>query len=79
MSLIKCFTRDLDPLHNLDDRDFLELMHSDFEGMDALNILIYAMTPHEGNWLPLKNDYNSLSGKVPYRAWKIFEKFIGGR
>lgn len=81
MSLIKCYTRDLDPLHNADDKDYLELMHSEaaFNGMNALNPFVFAMTPHEGNWLPFKNGYNSLECKFSYRIWRVFQKFIGGR
>lgn len=75
MSLVKCWQRDLDGLHDKYDRDYLELMYSDdFKGMNALNPFIFAMTPHQGNWLPFKDTCNSLECRFPCRIYNMFQK-----
>ena len=72
MSLIKILKEELDPLHNEDDREYLQLVYSVNKGMNIFSPMLYFLTPGCGNWLPLIN-YSMIDARVPQRIYQIFK------
>ena len=72
MSLIKILKEELDPLHNEDDREYLQLVYSVNKGMNIFSPMLYFLTPGCGNWLPLINS-TMIAARVPQRIYQIFK------
>ena len=72
MSLVKILKVELDPLHNKDDREYLQLVYSINKGMNLFCPVLYFLTPGCSNWLPLIN-YSMVDARVPQRVYQIFK------
>ena len=72
MSLIKILKEELDPLHNEDDREYLQLVYSVNKGMNIFSPMLYFLTPGCGNWLPLINS-SMIDARLPQRIYQIFK------
>ena len=72
MSLVKILKVELDPLHNEDDREYLQLVYSVNEGMNIFSPMLYFLTPGCGKWLPLINS-TMIDARVPQRIYQIFK------
>ena len=72
MSLVKILLDDLDPLHNEDDREYLQIAYSVNEGMNVFCTVLYFLTPGCGNWLPLIN-YSVVDARIPQRIYELFK------
>ena len=72
MSLVKILKVELDPLHNEDDREYLQLVYSVNKGMNIFSPMSYFLTPGCGNWLPLINS-TMIDARVPQRIYQIFK------
>ena len=72
MSLVKILKVELDPLHNKDDREYLQLVYSVNKGMNLFCPALYFLTPGCGNWLPLIN-YSMVDARIPQRVYQIFK------
>ena len=72
MSLVKILKVELDPLHNKDDREYLQLVYSVNRGMNIFSPMLYFLTPGCGNWLPLINS-TMIDARVPQRIYQIFK------
>lgn len=72
MSLIKILKEELDPLHNEDDKEYLQLVYSVNEGMNLFCPVLYFLTPGCGNWLPLINS-SMVDARLPQRIYQIFK------
>lgn len=72
MSLVKIILDELDPLHNNDDREYLQLAHSVNAGMNVFCPVLYFLTPGCGNWLPLINS-SVVDARIPNRIYNLFK------
>ena len=72
MSLVKILKVELDPLHNEDDREYLQLVYSVNKGMNLFCPVLYFLTPGCGSWLPLINS-SMVDARVPQRIYQIFK------
>ena len=72
MSLIKILKEELDPLHNEDDREYLQLVYSVNRGMNIFSPMLYFLTPGCGNWIPVVNS-TMIDARVPQRIYQIFK------
>lgn len=72
MSLVKILLDDLDPLHNEDDREYLQIAYSVNEGMNVFCTVLYFLTPGCGNWLPLINS-SVVDARIPQRIYELFK------
>ena len=72
MSLIKILKEELDPLHNEDDREYLQLVYPVNKGMSIFSPMLYFLTPGCGNWIPVVNS-TMIDARVPQRIYQIFK------
>lgn len=72
MSLVRITSVKLDPLHNEEDRDYLQTVYSVNEGMNVFSPILYLLTPGCGNWLPIIDSNISTECEVSQRVFNIF-------